>query len=241
MKTVNAGGSGAYQQLDASYITAMALSPMGDYLAFGDVEGQLHLWTTHDTSDISSAKPPFNGYDGIKPEWPDQVDPPSLSFDENTPFNIIGMPYYSEPLLSNIPLSDYAPVTSPFFNLVEPIPPQILSTMKVTDMIGYAAMPRELKGRRYARNARVGAGKYATGKGWTISRRESGPHFRSDKERQKQAAAGEVEEEVCLHYDIANIRLLQVIYRNIVVKSKSNIRNLGLKILTLGESISEFA
>lgn len=192
------GTPGSYQQLDASYITAMDLSPQGDYLAFGDADGQLHLWTIHDTSDISASKPPFNGYEGNKPEWPDAVEPPSINFDEYTPLNSIGMPHYTEPLLSNIPISDYAPVTSPFFNPVEPIPVQILNTMKVTDMIGYAAMPREMKGKRYVRTPRPGAGKYATGKGWTIGRRESGPRFRSDKERQKQkqASSGEVEEEV---------------------------------------------
>lgn len=197
MQTVDLGTNpGGYQQLDASYVTSMALSPLGDYLAFGDAEGQLHLWTTHDTADVNGAKPPFNGYEGLKPEWPDQVDPPTTApFDDFTPLNIIGMPHYTEPLLSNIPLSDYAPVTSPFFNPPEPVPAPILAAMKMTDMIGYATMPRELKGKRYVRTARPGAGKWATGKGWTTARKESGPKFRSEKERLKLSGSREAGEE----------------------------------------------
>lgn len=82
-----------YQQLDVnSYITSMTLSPGGDYLAFGDADGQLHLWTIHETGENASRGedggldlPPFNGYEGIKPEWPDAVDPPaSIAWDEKT-------------------------------------------------------------------------------------------------------------------------------------------------------------
>ena len=79
-----AGSSSNFQQLDVnSFVTSMTLSPGGDFLVFGDADGQLHLWTTHDTGehaptneDGSLALPPFNGYDGIKPEWSDPVDPP---------------------------------------------------------------------------------------------------------------------------------------------------------------------
>ncbi len=88
------GSSGTnFQQLDVnSYITSMTLSPGGDYLAFGDADGQLHLWTAHNTSenartneDGSLVLPPFNGYEGIKPEWPDPVDPPPpIAWEETT-------------------------------------------------------------------------------------------------------------------------------------------------------------
>lgn len=82
-----------FQQLDInSYITSMTLSPGGDYLAFGDADGQLHLWTAHDTSenapsheDGSLVLPPFNGYEGVKPEWPDPVaSPPPILWGETT-------------------------------------------------------------------------------------------------------------------------------------------------------------
>jgi PAB-dependent poly(A)-specific ribonuclease subunit 2 len=70
---------GNYQQLDInSYITCMTISPSGDHLAFGDADGQLHLWTTQEVSEVEQVDlSPFNGYEGIKPEWVDQTDPPS--------------------------------------------------------------------------------------------------------------------------------------------------------------------
>jgi PAB-dependent poly(A)-specific ribonuclease subunit 2 len=107
------------------------------------------------------------------------------------------MPYYNEPLLSNFPPSDYAHVTSPFFNPPEPIPASVMEGIKVVDFVGYATMPKELRGKRYQRIARTGAGKRATsGRGGT-GRRESTPRFRSDKDRkEKGATAPEVEEEV---------------------------------------------
>jgi len=106
------------------------------------------------------------------------------------------MPYYNEPLLSNFPPSDYAPVTSPFFNPPEPIPPSILTSMKTVDFVGYATMPRELRGKRYVVSARPGAGKRATSRGLAGLRRDSAPRFRSEKDRrQKSISSLEIEEE----------------------------------------------
>lgn len=59
----------------------MALSNRGDYLAFGDGDGQLHIWTTHDTGDHARDEtgrlklPPFHYDGGVSPEWPDQSEP----------------------------------------------------------------------------------------------------------------------------------------------------------------------
>jgi PAB-dependent poly(A)-specific ribonuclease subunit 2 len=112
-----------------------------------------------------------------------------------SPLNLVGMPYYSEPLLSNFAPTDYAPVTSPFFNPPEPVPPNVLSAMKVIDFVGYATLPRDLRGKRYVVNARPGAGKLATGRGFVNGRRESAPRFRSDKDRKRDLSV-EPEEEV---------------------------------------------
>lgn len=71
--------SSTFTQLDVtSYITSMALSNFGDYLAFGDGDGQLHLWTSHDTGDQARDEsgrlklPPFHYEGGVSPEWPDE-------------------------------------------------------------------------------------------------------------------------------------------------------------------------
>lgn len=85
--------SGHFQQLDvSSYVISMALSSAGDYLAFGDADGQVHLWTTHSTGDDAARNedgsislPPFNSYEGVKPDWPDApIMPPSIAWDEKT-------------------------------------------------------------------------------------------------------------------------------------------------------------
>jgi PAB-dependent poly(A)-specific ribonuclease subunit 2 len=75
--------SNVFSQLDvSSYVTSMALSNYGDYLAFGDAEGQLHIWTTHDIGDDARdgsgrlKLPPFHYDGGVGVEWPDQIEPP---------------------------------------------------------------------------------------------------------------------------------------------------------------------
>lgn len=187
-------GTNEFQQLDvSSFITSMALSPRGDYLAFGDGDGQLHLWTQHPTGEGAQlddhgnlALPPFNGFEGIKPEWPDPVDPPPpIVWDDSTPLNIIGMPHYEDPLLSNFSPADYATIYSPFFNPPEPIPTSVLSSLNYQDFVGYGQLPKELKGKRNLVTARPGAGKHALRHGAIGSRRESEPRFRSEKDRHK--------------------------------------------------------
>lgn len=203
------GSQSEHQQLDvSSYLTAMALSPRGDYLAFGDADGQLHLWTAHETGDSAPTRgdgnldlPPFNGYDGVKPDWPDPVaPPPPIQWDETTPLSVVGMPYYDAPLLSNFPAADYAPASSPFFNPAPPIPKSVLDTMRMVDFVGRATLPPELKGKRNVVTARPGAAKYATSKGFVMQRKESGPKFRSEQERRRKSQellgrSGMVEEE----------------------------------------------
>lgn len=197
-------GQNEFQQLDInSFITSMALSPHGDYLVFGDGDGQLHLWTTHDVGEGAELDangnlilPTLNGYDGVKPEWPDAVDPPPpIHWDDTTPLNLIGMPYYEDPLLSNFPTTDYATAYSPFFNPPEPIPDSVLKSLNYQDFIGYGQLPKDYKGKRYQLTARTGAGKLALGKGAIGSRRESEPRFRSDKDRNKRNPPPEIEEE----------------------------------------------
>lgn len=104
------------------------------------------------------------------------------------------MPNHREDqLLSNIPKDDYTHVTSPFFNPPEPIPSSVLNTMKMVDFVGYATMPRELRGHRNVVKAGPGAAKRMGGK---YARRESAPRFRSDKDRDRANAAAELDAEV---------------------------------------------
>lgn len=79
-----------FSQLDvSSYVTSMALSNYGDYLAFGDGDGQLHIWTTNDLGARDESGelklPPFHYDGGVNVEWPDQVEPSkSFGIDDRT-------------------------------------------------------------------------------------------------------------------------------------------------------------
>lgn len=189
----------------ASYVTSMAISPQGDYLAVGDAEGQVHLLTSHDISETTTLVndqgmldlPPMNGYEGRAVEWPDvPTEPLPVDWTDRTPLNVIGVPHYNKTLLSNFGPAEYATDSSPLFNPPPEIPALVLNNMRVTGGIGYAALPKELRGRRnvVCRDARSNVVLDANGvKGIPKSRhagvdghrRESGPKFRSEKDRLK--------------------------------------------------------
>ena len=146
---------------------------------------------------------------------------------------MIGMPYYSEPLLSNLSSTDYAPVTSPFFKPPEPLPESVLSTMRMVDFVGYAAMPKELKGKRYAVHPCPDAGMPVAVRG--EARRDSMPRFRSNKDRHRNSISPEVEEEVSLNLGLrTDCRRSQGKCPEITARLRSNIQNSASRISTLG-------
>ncbi|KAN0075425.1 Ubiquitin carboxyl-terminal hydrolase domain containing protein [Tylopilus felleus] len=127
-----------------SYITSTAVSSNGAYLAFGDAVGTIHLLTAAD----ESSEPFFNGFQGQPVEWADVPEPlPEINWTDSTPLNSIGMPYYMTPLLSSW-TPQFLSSTNPPYPPPAKIPPQVLSTIKVNDNIAYAALPKELRGRR---------------------------------------------------------------------------------------------
>ena len=144
-----------------SYITSTAVSSNGSYLAFGDALGTIHLLTAAD----ESSEPFFNGFHGQPVEWADVPEPlPEINWSDSTyvviliisfinqltfssPLNSIGMPYYKNTLLSAWTPQFLSP-TNPPYPPPAKIPPQILSSIKVNDNIAYAALPKELRGRR---------------------------------------------------------------------------------------------
>ncbi|KAG6850532.1 hypothetical protein H0H93_012148 [Arthromyces matolae] len=133
-----------FYQLDlASYITSCAVSPTAAYMAFGDAEGVIHLLSQAE----EVAEVPFNGFDGKPIEWADAPDViPEINWTDSTPLNVVGLPHYDAQLLSA-----WTPLFEPPGALYPPppkIPAQVLSAMKKKDDVGYASLPRELKGRR---------------------------------------------------------------------------------------------
>lgn len=183
--------------LDLGFPTSMAISPQGDYVAVGDGQGRVHLLTSHDISPTSSLVdaqgaldlPPMNGFQGRPVEWQDTPQPvPPIGW--NSPLNVIGVPFYDTPLLSNFDASQYATHSSPLFNPPKPIPADLLNAMKMSDGIGYVTLPKEHRGKRNVVCADAKAnialdsnGSKRTARRPAEGRRESGPKFRSEKAR----------------------------------------------------------
>ncbi|KXN85486.1 PAB-dependent poly(A)-specific ribonuclease subunit PAN2 [Leucoagaricus sp. SymC.cos] len=147
MDATNLGAPSEFYQLNVtSYVTSMSISPTGTYMALGDADGNIHLMSqAEEGSNI-----PFNGFDGQPITWIDApASLPTIEWTDSTPLNTVGVPYFDSPLFSAwTPLFTSANSTS--YPPPPKIPPQILSTMKMNDNIAYAAMPKELKGRRNA-------------------------------------------------------------------------------------------
>ncbi|EMD34423.1 hypothetical protein CERSUDRAFT_117294 [Gelatoporia subvermispora B] len=167
--------SNEFYHLDiSSYVHSTAVSPTGAYLAFGDSEGAVHLMTVGD----EGVTLPFNGFEGQPVEWADPPEPlPEIEWTDSTPLNTIGMPFYDELLLSSW-TSDF--VTTPLHFPPPPkIPQQVLDTMKINDNIAYAALPKELRGRRNVVIAapRKSEGRFRSGR----SRRSSEPETPSEE------------------------------------------------------------
>ncbi|EIW68674.1 hypothetical protein TREMEDRAFT_31884 [Tremella mesenterica DSM 1558] len=196
--------STTFQPLNVgSFVTSMALSPMGDYLVFGEGNGNLHLWTTHDISEHAPRSedgqwylPPFNGFDGTTPEWPDDAEPPPMIlWTDDTPLNLVGMPVYTEPLLSNFPPADYATDYSPFYNSLEPIPDNIQAKLHLQDGTLWARLGPEDKGISRLKLRPIAGG--PTAAKHRRDRRQSAPRFRSER-RTKDNVFFEDDEEVDL-------------------------------------------
>ncbi|TFK86247.1 hypothetical protein K466DRAFT_493169 [Polyporus arcularius HHB13444] len=136
--------SNEFHQLDApSFISSVAASPTGAYMAFGDSDGAIHLLSAAE----DEAMLPFNGFEGKPLDWPDAPDAlPDVNWTKSTPLSTIGMPYYDSLLLSSWS-NDFVP-SNMYFPPPTKIPQQVLSSIKVNDSIAYATLPKELRGRR---------------------------------------------------------------------------------------------
>ncbi|KIO23414.1 hypothetical protein M407DRAFT_78054 [Tulasnella calospora MUT 4182] len=133
-----------YHQLSvSSYISSVAFSPTGVYLAFGDADGYIQMLY----SGPEEERIPWNGFEGDPPPWPDPPEAlPLVEWTDSTPLNMIGMPYYDEALLSGTSAALFNPGT--YFPPRQKIPEAVLKGMRVHDSIGYAPLPRELRGTR---------------------------------------------------------------------------------------------
>jgi PAB-dependent poly(A)-specific ribonuclease subunit 2 len=136
-------------------------------MAFGDADGTVHLMSAAAEGEAV----PFNGFEGHAVEWADAPAPlPDIVWTDSTcgipptlplppdaclcfirsPLNSIGLPHYTARLLSSY-TKQLLPTSSggqPLFPAPPKIPPQVLAGMKHVDRVGYATLPKELRGRR---------------------------------------------------------------------------------------------
>ncbi len=166
-------GEGVFNQIQTgSYITCLDISPSGDFLAFGEADGSVRLWSS--SSDTSALR--FNNFESDPPEAADVPEElPSINWTPNTPLSTIGLPYYKEPLLSYTSYDFYGSESSLMFRPAAKIDSVVLSTMRNADGLGYSPLPKHLRGKRNVVLDR------SRGK----DRRRIGmPLFRSEQERE---------------------------------------------------------
>ncbi|PWN52754.1 hypothetical protein IE53DRAFT_366908 [Violaceomyces palustris] len=183
----NPGEGRFFQMNSASFVSSLAMSPSADFIAFGEADGSVRLWSS--SSDTTSLR--FNSFATSAPELPDVPEPPPyVSWTTETPLSSIGMPYYSESLLSVFEPEHYASEASPLFNLPSKIDPSVIANMRLNDFVGYANLPRHLRGRRNVISGRAPSRSHATLNRAEDRKRVGLPLFRSEKEKEaaKKAA-----------------------------------------------------
>ncbi|PWN41313.1 hypothetical protein IE81DRAFT_292061 [Ceraceosorus guamensis] len=198
----NAGSAQYYQVATNSYLSSMAVSASSDYMAFGEGDGSIRLWANVPPgTDPTSAGLRFAPHIASPPEMadvPEMLQPIQWSIE--TPLSSIGMPHYTETLLSVLDYNHYSSSASPLFNPPTKIDPQVLSTMRTVDGVAYAPLPRHLRGKR---NQISGQGPGGTAKGDALKaaglaggsrsdpaerRRIGMPLFRSEREKEQARA-----------------------------------------------------
>ncbi|RUS20974.1 LOW QUALITY PROTEIN: hypothetical protein BC937DRAFT_93946 [Endogone sp. FLAS-F59071] len=129
--TLGAGGSGPqfYQCHTASYITAMDVSSSGETLVMGDAASWVFQFADREEPSVNAYSAPL--------EMPETQSMPNVFIEEESPLSLIGLPYYSEPLLSAWPANLVYDVGTPPPHLELDVTQQI----KMIDFVGYAPNP----------------------------------------------------------------------------------------------------
>ncbi|KAJ9474966.1 PAN2-PAN3 deadenylation complex catalytic subunit PAN2 [Pseudozyma hubeiensis] len=183
-------GEGRFFYTNASsFTTSLSISPSADYIAFGEADGSVRLWSS--SSDTSNLR--FNTFASSSLEFPDMVEPtPFVNWSTETPLSSIGMPHYDQKLMSFFDYDQYVSEASPLFNPPSKVDPAVLNNMKTVDYLGYSSLPPHLRGKRNAVSGKGPGGIRASALHRPEDRKKIGiPLFRSEKEKEqsKKAAA----------------------------------------------------
>ncbi|KAG0174836.1 poly(A)-specific ribonuclease [Apophysomyces sp. BC1015] len=148
-----------YQIQTSSYITAMDISSSAQTLAFGDGASCVYQYAEREDYGVNPYSMPLT--------TPDPVTPTRVSMADDSPLSSIGMPYYTEPLLSVWPSNAIYEVGHP----APQIEDEVLRNMKTIDFVGYAPNPGNMLRNQVPRKKRQ------------VHRRDV-PKFRSEQERE---------------------------------------------------------
>lgn len=133
----------------ASYLSAMAFSSSAEALAFGESDGSVRLWT-NDTKASQAALPVrFNAYPTQPVRGADYAaPPPRIDWQPDTPLSCVGMPHYRTRLLSALSADDYWSHGTPLLTRPAALDPGVLDSLQTMQSIGYAPLPKHLRGQR---------------------------------------------------------------------------------------------
>ncbi|KAI7871039.1 ubiquitin carboxyl-terminal hydrolase-domain-containing protein [Spinellus fusiger] len=143
----------------SNYITAMDISSSGHTLAFGNGASFVYQYADHDGYDVNPYSLPLT--------TPDLVAPPTTTMSENSPLSSIGMPYYTEPLLSVWASNTVYEVGHPTAQIDD----DVLRNMKTIDFVGYAPNPGNIRRNQVTHKKKQ-------------SNKRDIPKFRSEQERE---------------------------------------------------------
>ncbi|KAJ1976780.1 poly(A)-specific ribonuclease [Dimargaris verticillata] len=145
-------------------VTSIAVASSGEVVVFGDSAGTLHIWSS---SPNPTASP--SSHVLAMPET-NVIPTPLISFGNQTPLSVVGLPYYDEPLLSQWPANRIYEVGKPPY----PIDPTMLDSAKWIDFVGYVPNPRDRRRNQVPP---------------TLRATKNAPLFRSQQARQRRTQA----------------------------------------------------
>lgn len=148
-----------HQIQTSSYITAMDISSSAQTLVFADGASFVYQYADREDFDVNPYSLPLT--------TPDIVQPLTTTMKDDSPLSSVGMPYYTDPLLSVWPNNKVYEVGAQ----PTPIDEEILKNMKTIDFVGYAPNPGNIHRNQIPRKKKV-------------ITKKNGPKFRSEQERE---------------------------------------------------------
>ncbi|CAO3607066.1 unnamed protein product [Cunninghamella echinulata] len=158
-----------YQVQTSSYITAMDISSSGQSLVFSDGNSFVYQYSDRENYMINPYSLPV--------VTPNSSPAPNVMVNNDTPLSAVGMPYYSDPLLSSWTGNTVYDVGYPTPQIDE----EILKSMKTIDFVGYAPNPGNIHRNQVPRRKKQ-------------AHKKDIPKFRSEQERELLSSYGVLDE-----------------------------------------------